>query len=104
MGQTSGGQTQGETRSGTQCIHVRYWAAAKAAAGVAGDDLAVSGPLTLAQVRERVLALHPGSRLGDVLAICSVLVGDRPVGTQPPAEVQVPTGASVEFLPPFAGG
>lgn len=108
MGQTSGGQTQGETRSGTQSetqsIHVRYWAAAKAAAGVAGDDLVVSGPLTLAQVRERVLALHPHSRLGDVLPICSVLVGDRPVGTQSPADVQVPAGTSVEFLPPFAGG
>jgi molybdopterin synthase sulfur carrier subunit len=55
-------------------------------------------------VHARALALHPGTRLGDVLQVCSVLVGDRPVSSEEPGEVEVPPGASVEFLPPFAGG
>ena len=33
-----------------------------------------------------------------------VLVGDQPVGTLAPEAVVVPPGATVEFLPPFAGG
>jgi molybdopterin converting factor small subunit len=83
---------------------VHYWASARAAAGVAGDTLEVDGPITLAEVVERALALHPGTRLPDVLKICSTLVGDRPVNAEDPGEVLVAPGSSVEFLPPFAGG
>lgn len=85
-------------------IEVHYWASARSAAGVASDALSVDGPITLAEVVERALALHPGTRLPDVLAICSTLVGDRPVNTEDPGGVLVPPGSSVEFLPPFAGG
>jgi molybdopterin converting factor small subunit len=85
-------------------ISVRYWAGAKAAAGTAGDTLEVEAAITLAEVVTRVLALHPGSRLPDVLAVCSTLVGDRPVASADPAQVLVEPGQSVEFLPPFAGG
>ena len=88
----------------TEVIHVRYWASARSAAGVAGDELPVDGPITLADVVRRALALHPGSRLGDVLQVCSTLVGDRPVSTEEPGDVLVVPGSSVEFLPPFAGG
>jgi sulfur-carrier protein len=90
--------------SETEVITVRYWASARSAAGVEADTLSVTGPITLADVMARAMALHPGSRLGEVLHICSVLVGDRPVASEEPADVQVPPGASVEFLPPFAGG
>jgi molybdopterin converting factor small subunit len=83
---------------------VRYWAAARAAAGVPGDDLPVTAPITLLEVRERAVALHPETRLSDVLGVCSVLVGDRPVSAIDPAAVEVAPGESVEFLPPFAGG
>jgi plastocyanin len=55
-------------------------------------------------VRERAVALHPQTRLSDVLGVCSVLVGDRPVSAVDPAAVEVAPGESVEFLPPFAGG
>ena len=85
-------------------ISVRYWAGAKAAAGTAGDVLEVEAPITLAEVVDRVLALHEGSRLRDVLAVCSTLVGDRPVSSSDPAQVPVEPGETVEFLPPFAGG
>ena len=85
-------------------ITVRYWASARAAAGVACDALPVTGPLTLTDVVRRAAALHPGSRLPGVLEACSVLVGDQPVASRDPDMVLVQPGQSVEFLPPFAGG
>ena len=93
-----------ETAHETGTIAVHYWASARAEAGVPGDDLAVDGPLTLTEVRARAVDLHPGTRLADVLAVCSVLLGDQPVGTADPATVSVAPGTTVEFLPPFAGG
>ena len=88
----------------TEIIRVRYWAAAKAAAGTAQDELRVTAPMSLAEVRRQAIALHPGTRLADVLGACSVLVGEDPVGTRNPDDVLVEPGTSVEFLPPFAGG
>ena len=88
----------------TDVIRVRYWAAAKAAAGTDSDDVAVSGPVTLAELRSAAAALHPDSRLFEVLAVCSTLVGDQPVGRADPDSVTIEPGSSVEFLPPFAGG
>jgi len=88
----------------TSPITVRYWASARAAAGVASDTLPVTGPLTLTDVVRRAVALHPGTRLPNVLEACSVLVGDLPVRSREPDEVLVQPGQSVEFLPPFAGG
>ena len=88
----------------THTIRVHYWASARAAAGVAGDDLPVDGPITLAEVVARAVALHPGTRLPEVLQICSTLVGDRPVNAEDPGALLVEPGSSVEFLPPFAGG
>jgi molybdopterin converting factor small subunit len=85
-------------------IRIRYWAAAKAAAGVAEDDLEVEAAVPLDEVVRRAVDLHPGTRLGDVLRVCSALVDDRPVKRLDPAAVLVEPGQSVEFLPPFAGG
>jgi molybdopterin converting factor small subunit len=103
------GETPGRAspRAGPEASYVvvRYWAAARAAAGVAEDRVPVDGPVALADLRDRALALHPDSpRLAQVVAACSVLVGDRPLGTRDPAAVLVEPGTSVEFLPPFAGG
>ena len=88
----------------TNIIRVRYWAAAKTAAGVSLDEIPVTGALTLTEVRAQAVARHPGTRLGDVLAVCSTLIGDQPVGSADPGQVLVQPGSSVEFLPPFAGG
>ena len=88
----------------TQVIRVRYWAAARSAAGTAEDAVDVSGPVTLADLTSEVVRRHAGSRFADVIAVCSVLVGDQPVGSREPEMVVVPPGSTVEFLPPFAGG
>ena len=90
--------------SETEIIRVRYWAAARSAAGVPEDAVDVSGPMTLAELVAEVVRRHPESRFSDVIAVCSVLVGDQPVGSRDPESVVVPPGATVEFLPPFAGG
>lgn len=101
MSTSQAGSTPAETPGE---IVVRYWAGARAAAGVAEDRIGVDDPLTLAEVVRRVRALHPDQRMAGVLEVCSVLVGDRPVATEDPERVQVRPGDAVEFLPPFAGG
>ncbi|GAA1476875.1 MoaD/ThiS family protein [Nocardioides aestuarii] len=88
----------------TASVTVRYWAAARAAAGTDHDDLPVEGETTLADVVRRVVAAHPEGRLAGVLEVCSVLVGDRPVATEDPVEVVIRPGDEIQFLPPFAGG
>jgi molybdopterin converting factor small subunit len=86
-------------------VTVRYWAAARAAAGVESDEVPLAEGATLADVLVAVRALHPDRpRLAEVLAVCSVLVGDRPVGSRPPARIALAPGDTVELLPPFAGG
>jgi sulfur-carrier protein len=86
-------------------VTVRYWAAARAAAGVDADEVPVSPSATLADVLASALALHAERpQLAAVVQVCSVLVGDRPVGSADPASVVVPAGGTVELLPPFAGG
>ncbi len=85
-------------------VNVHYWASARAAAGVSADVVPVDGSVTLAELRERAVALHPGTNLAAVLGVCSVLVGEQPVGSQDAGAVEVRAGDTVEFLPPFAGG
>ena len=86
-------------------ITLRYWASARAAAGTESDELEVSGPTSLADLLAQVKARHQdSSRFADVIACCALMVGDRPVTTSDPTEVMVQPGATVEFLPPFAGG
>jgi molybdopterin synthase sulfur carrier subunit len=86
-------------------VTVRYWAAARAAAGVPSDDVPVAAGSTLADVLAAVRLLHADRpRLGDVVAVCSVLVEDRPVGSRDPGDVALSPGQTVELLPPFAGG
>ena len=94
------GVSQDDSSSGH--VTFRYWAAARAAAGVAEDQIVVEGPLTLDVLLARAVAGR--DRLAVVLATCSVLLGDRPVASADPASVRVEPGQVVEFLPPFAGG
>lgn len=88
-----------------QQVRVHLWAAARAAAGTGELTVAAGPDPTVAQVRDAVVAALPEQpELKRVLEVCSVLVGDRPVGAQAAPEVVVPVGVTLEFLPPFAGG
>lgn len=81
-------------------VTVRYWAAAKAAAGVAEEPYdAATLADALAAVRER----HPGE-LSRVLLRCAFLIDGDPVGTRGHETVRLADGGTVEVLPPFAGG
>ena len=83
-------------------VTVRYWAAARAAAGREADQVPAG---SLDEALRAVLALHEGNRrFADVVRICSILVGSAPVSTQDPAAVELHPGDVVELLPPFAGG
>jgi molybdopterin synthase sulfur carrier subunit len=90
--------------TGESTITLRYWAAAKAAAGTDSDVIEVDGPVPLSRLLAEAVRRHPGGRLPGVLEVCAVLVGERPVTSEDPAEVTVRPGETVEFLPPFAGG
>lgn len=83
-------------------VTVRYWAAARAAAGIAQEQVTAS---TLAELLDEIGRRHRDrDRFDDVIDMCSILVGETPVGAKDPSEVPLPHGVSVEFLPPFAGG
>lgn len=79
-----------------ETVTVRYWAGARAAAGVEHD--LVPGVRTVDELLGRLVATRPG--LEPVLPVCSVLVGGRASRGGDP----VPPGCVVEVLPPFAGG
>ena len=83
-------------------VTVRYWAAAKQAAGVAEEVLTAG---TLAELLAAVLARHPAApALEGVLARSSFLIDGEQAGSRPPESVTLREGAVVEVLPPFAGG
>src|SRR5689334_3476137 len=97
--------TVSDGTSSVGSVTVRYWAAARSAAGVDAEDFPLSAGTTLADVLAAVRQRHgTRSRLADVVGVCSVLVGDRPVGSRDPADVALASGDTVELLPPFAGG
>ena len=77
-------------------ITVRYFAGAAEAAGVDVEQMPVG---TADEVRRTMVAAH-GSGLASVLERCSLLAdGVRVDGRSP-----VPDGATLDVLPPFAGG
>ncbi|MFF4619242.1 MoaD/ThiS family protein [Nonomuraea jabiensis] len=78
---------------------VRYWAAAKEAAGVAEEPF---DAVTLGELMTKITQNHVD--LARVVRRCSFLVDGTPVGKRPHDEVVLADGATVEVLPPFAGG
>ena len=86
--------------AGAPLVRVRYWAAAREAAGCAGEELPAA---TLADVIAEATARH-GAALAKLLTICSYLVDGAPAKRDEAANVIVTPGNVVEVLPPFAGG
>jgi sulfur-carrier protein len=89
--------------TGSPEVVVRYWAAAKAAVGLAEESF--PAPADLGALLDAVRARHGAdTRLADVLARCSYLVDEVSPGRRAPADVPLEPGAVVDVLPPFAGG
>ena len=89
-------------------VTLRYWAAAKHAAGVAEETISAETLAAALEValsaRERKAAPGTGTALRAVLARSSFLVDGSPVGARAPETVALREAAVVEVLPPFAGG
>ena len=93
-------------------VTLRYWAAAKHAAGVTEEIIhadTLAGALAAAvSAREAAqgsagMAGGPAS-LRAVLARSSFLIDGTPVGSRAADSIQLRDAAVVEVLPPFAGG
>jgi sulfur-carrier protein len=83
-------------------VTIRYWAAAKEAAGVPEETVHAG---TLREALDTVVAgREPKDRLATVLARSSFLVNANPVGRAPRESIVLDDGAVIEVLPPFAGG
>jgi molybdopterin converting factor small subunit len=82
-------------------VTVRYWAAAKQAAGVAEETLPAS---TLAEALATAAARRGGEEFEAVLARSSFLVNGVQAARHGHAAVALDDGTVIEVLPPFAGG
>jgi molybdopterin synthase sulfur carrier subunit len=80
-------------------ITVRYFAAARAAAGAESETVILRPGSTVAELVER-LAI-PGSRLATVLTRCSYLCDGIAVRDE---TTPLHGGNTIDVLPPFAGG
>lgn len=79
---------------------LRYWAGARAAAGVASEETS-AGTLAEALLLARSVR---DDRFSKVLEVCSFVVDGDPVGSRDHAGVLLVDGGLVDVLPPFAGG
>ena len=96
LGAASGAASADASGAGPAAgVTVRYWAAARAAAGADSD---VQPGDTVGAVIDAAVAAHPG--LERVARVATFLLDGRKVGREAP----VAAGATVEVLPPFAGG
>jgi molybdopterin converting factor small subunit len=75
-------------------VTVRFFAAARDAAGRSAVEVA-AGP-----IGARLAGLGLGARFDEVLAVSSLLCDGRRLELDDPVEA----GATVDVLPPFAGG
>jgi molybdopterin converting factor small subunit len=83
-------------------VTMRYWAAAKQAAGVAQETLSAA---TLAEALAAAVAKRAApAALQAVLARSSFLVNGEQAGRRAAETVSLEEGAVIEVLPPFAGG
>jgi molybdopterin converting factor small subunit len=79
---------------------IRYWAAAREAAGTSEE------PYTAETLEEAIAAAKErhGDALERVLARCAFVVDGMPATRRDPATVRLTSGGTIEVLPPFAGG
>ena len=84
--------------SSEHSVTVRYWAAAREAAGVDSERLAVGTDATVGDLVATAVTSRPARER--VARVATFLVDGRSAGR----DVLLAPGATVEVLPPFAGG
>ena len=80
-------------------VMVRYFAAARAAAGAESESVILRPGTTVADLVKRIAV--PGTRLATVLSRCSYLCDGIAVRDDAKA---LRSGDTIDVLPPFAGG
>lgn len=85
---------------GLTVVTVRYFAAARAAAGLPSESVDTADGATVADALEAIAARH-GEGLTRVLASCSFLLDSVAVRDR---ATPLPPAAELDVLPPFAGG
>jgi molybdopterin converting factor small subunit len=83
-------------------VTVRYFAAARAAAGTESETVTVRPGVTVAEVVQGLAKRN--ARLSTVLSRCSYLCDGIAVGTEAAAVRPLETERTIDVLPPFAGG
>lgn len=81
-------------------VQIRYFAAARAAAGVDSEVVLLSEPATVRDALNAGVGRH-GSRLAEVLRRCSYLLQEIAVHSE---DQLITDGDVLDVLPPFAGG
>ena len=84
----------------TTTVTVRYFAAARSAAGLDTEALEIAADASVGDVITAASARH-GVALERVLQRCSFLLDEVAVRDR---SAPVPDGATLDVLPPFAGG
>ena len=93
------GPAAGEA-GGTVTVEVRYFAAARAAAGIETEAVDVPPGATVDILLKTIRTTH-GDDLARVLDRCSFLLDEVAVRDR---DLPLRDGATVDVLPPFAGG
>jgi len=79
-------------------VRIRFFAGAADAAGL--DESALAGPLDMGALRAALVEAH-GPEFARVLGRCSLLADGTRLEDE---DTLVPDSATVDVLPPFAGG
>jgi sulfur-carrier protein len=83
-------------------VTIRYWAAARAAAGTDAEPVEAG---TLAEALAEVVSRRgEDGRLRSVIETSSFLVNGSPAGRRVAADLVLQDAAVIEVLPQFAGG
>lgn len=85
-------------RPSDEGLLVRYWAGARAAAGMTQEYVPLADGATVADVVTAVEEAHPA--LAPVLEVASLLLDGRAARRADP----IGAATTLEVLPPFAGG
>ncbi|GAY08978.1 molybdenum cofactor biosynthesis protein MoaD [Pseudonocardia sp. N23] len=89
------------TSTTTLTTTVHFFAAARAAAGTEATSVALPEGATVEDLLDALRAAH-GPEFARVLQRCSYLLDE--VAVRDSAATPVPAGATLDVLPPFAGG